>query len=73
MAYVGRYNYDELRKAAIEDPTPENLANLGEWFQDYGSSFWNGEYFDADGYRLYPVYSDPDDSGNSDLLGYDLR
>ena len=71
--YVGRYNYNELREAAIEDPTPENLENLGDWFQTYGMDFWNGECFDVDGYRLFPVYSEPDEYGDCERIGYELR
>lgn len=71
--YVGRYNYEELRDAAVKNPTPENLENLGEWFHNYGMEFWNGECFDVDGYDLIPVYSDPDENGDFVRIGYELR
>ena len=71
--YVGRYNYDELRRTAIENPTPENLENLGEWFCTYGMDFWNGESWDADGYRLFPTYSEPDVDRDCERVGYELR
>lgn len=71
--YVGRYNYEDLRKAAIDDPTPENLENLGRWFHEYGMDFWNGECCDADGYDLFPLYSEPDEYGDCVCVGYELR
>ena len=72
--YIGRYNYDELRKAAIENPTEENLAALGKWFELYGMDFWNGQYFDADGYELWPVYAEAEeDAVQLEQVGWELR
>jgi len=71
--YVGRYNYDELRKAAIDNPTTENLEALGEWFNLYGMDFWNGESWDADGYELRPVYEWDDERDQGILIGYELK
>lgn len=70
---MNRYNYEELRNAAVKNPTADNLNALGEWFQNYGMTFWNGEYFDADGYRLYPVHTDPDEYGDVQIVGYEFR
>ena len=53
-----RYAYTELRAAAIAEPNAENLAALGEWFDNYGMDSWNGEYYDADGYQLRPIYEE---------------
>lgn len=68
-----RYGYEEYRAAAIEDPSEENLANLGEWFQQYGMEFWNGECWDADGYELRPVYEWDEETGTGTICGYELR
>lgn len=63
------YKYNELRKAAIENPTLENMDALGEWFEKYGQMYWNGEYYDADGYKIYPDYF-VDVNGDCTILGY---
>ena len=70
---IDRYNYEDLRLAAIGNPSQENLSNLGEWFQQYGMASWNGKYWDADGYNLYPMYSEPDEYGDLIIVGYELR
>ena len=53
-----RYNYDELRAAAIsETATKEDRLALFNWFEQNDMGDWNGEYFDMDdGLRLYPVH-----------------
>lgn len=67
------YEYEELRaKAIAADATPEDIENLGNWFERYGDQYWNGEYFDADGYRLYPVY-EYDEDDEAILKGYEFR
>ena len=75
---MNRYSYQELREAALSPAaTQENINALGEWFERYGHEnpdFWNGEYWDADdGMRLFPVYTDPDEYGDSDIIGYEFR
>lgn len=70
---MNRYNYKELETAALENPTAENLAALGEWFEWYGVDFWNGEYFEIDSSnRLYPVYKEvkPDEW---ERIGWEIR
>ena len=54
---MNRYKYSELlQKATRKNATQEDVDRLVEWFQQYGDQYWNGEYFDADGYQLRPVY-----------------
>ena len=68
-----KYTYDELRAAATaENATQADIDCLGEWFEAYGQSYWNGEYYEADGVSLYPVYkeTDPDEF---ELIGYEIR
>lgn len=73
MATIGRYDYQELRAAAIEDRTPEALAALAKWCDLYGDC-WNGEGWDIDdGYTLFPVYGEPDEDGEVEVIGYDIR
>lgn len=71
--YVGRYNYEDLRKAAIDDPIRENRMALGEWFQNYGMEFWNGTHFDADGFALIPIYEWDDETDTGTVIDYELR
>lgn len=71
---MNEYEYSEFRAAALADPTAENLAALGEWLQEYGVRYWNGESWDIDGgRRLRPIYGEePDEFGGFPLLGYEI-
>lgn len=51
------YDYKELEIKALENPTKENLANLWKWFEQWGTSYWNGECYQVNQhYGLYPVF-----------------
>ena len=54
---MNRYNYNDLRAAATsENKTQAEIDALGEWFENYGAQYWNGEYFDADdGLKIAPI------------------
>ena len=70
---MGYYDYEELRAAAIAPGAAQEQINaLGEWFAQHGDRYWNGESYDADGYRLVPIYeeTEPDEY---ELAGYELR
>lgn len=41
-------------------------------FEQYGDQFWNGEYYDADGLRLFPVYVEVDED-QFEITGYEVR
>lgn len=70
---VNPYNYKELETEAIRTESPEALAALGEWFQCYGSAYWNGECWNIDDdRRLFPIYEECDD-GDFDVTGYEIR
>lgn len=58
------YDYNELKeKALASDATQEDINALGEWFERYGRSGWNGECWTVDAYHnLYPIYKE---------IGYD--
>lgn len=70
----GRYDYEELRAAAIRtNATQKDINTLGEWFNSYGESYWNGEYYDMDdGLRLYPV-SEEVETDVFEVVGYEIR
>lgn len=78
---MNRYNFTELRERATAPNAHQGDVNaLGEWFEAYGSEFWNGECYDASlpgeptGSRsLYPIYGDEDESGCFPILGYEFR
>jgi len=71
---ANRYEYEELRAIAIAPGAkPEQINALGEWFEQYGSNYWNGEYYDADGIRVYPVYDWDNDNDCGILTGFEIR
>lgn len=68
---MNRYSYQELRAAVEADASEANVNTLGEWFEAYGNIYWNGEYYDADGLRLFPVYSGYEDQAS--IVGWEAR
>ena len=72
------YDYPELRAKAVQTRAQADIDALGEWFANYGSDFWNGEYYDAeDGLRLRRVEEPEsfDENGEVDcwkVVGYEL-
>lgn len=66
------YSYKNLKTAYDTNPSQENVNALGEWFQQYGDSYWNGEYYDADNTRIYPIYKEISDD-QFDIVGYEAR
>jgi len=71
---MNKYEYSELRAAAIAQNANENDINdLGNWFALYGGAFWNGEYYDVDdGRRLFPVF-DEIRPGEFYTIGYEFK
>ena len=69
---INYYAYEDLKAAVIADASEENVNALGEWFSSYGNDYWNGEYYDADDFRLYPVYTEVD-GDELELTGYEIR
>lgn len=69
---MNRYSYSELFEAVKANETPDNVNALGEWFEQYGDRYWNGEFFDADGLRLFPVYVEVDED-QFEITGYEVR
>lgn len=76
---MSRYNYKELESRALSpDATAEDVSALGEWFENYGARFWNGEYFDINGSaRLFRIEEHHfDEDGEfiyADVIGYEVR
>lgn len=67
-----KYDYAELKEKAINGKQ-EDINNLGEWFEQYGDRYWNGEYYNADdGMRLFPVYKEIDED-EWELIRYEFR
>ena len=64
--------YEDLKAAVIADASEENINAIGEWFNSYGNDYWNGEYYDADDFRLYPVYTEVNED-ELELTGYEIR
>lgn len=59
---MNRYDYEELKEKVLSaEATQEDINNLGEWFEQYGDRYWNGEYYSVDDNRLYPIYRRIDD------------
>lgn len=78
MTNINYYSYEDLKNAVLQDKTQENINNLGEWFSRYGMSYWNGECFDADDFRVYPVVVEAEDfvedeNENWETVGYEIR
>ena len=70
---MGYYDYERLRAAAAAPGASQaDVDALGSWFADYGTDYWNGEYYDAEGLRVYPVYAETE-PGEFELKKYDIR
>lgn len=69
---MNRYSYSDLLEAVKKNESAENVNALGEWFEQYGAQFWNGEYYDADGLRLFPVYVEISED-QFEITGYEVR
>lgn len=68
-----RYDYAELRAAAIDNPTFENMEALADWLRNYDMNSWNGEFWDIDdGLRLKPEYGEEDENGCFPIVGYSI-
>lgn len=70
----GRYDYAELLAAAT-DPNAQqiDIDTLGAWFERYGSMYWTGDDFDADGRRLARVEEWDEDNDQGHVVGYEWR
>lgn len=69
-----RYDYRELReKALAPDATFEAKANLAFWFDNYDPYEFNGESYDlGDGIAMRPVYGEPDENDDCQIVDYEI-
>lgn len=66
--------YEELLAAATaQDADQDDIDALGDWFAANGNAYWNGEYYDADGIRLYPIIEWDDETDQGETVGYEIR
>lgn len=71
---MNKESYKEIfEKATAPGATQDDIDHLGDWFESYGAAYWNGEYFDADGLRLFPVTEWSDKYEEWELVGYEIR
>lgn len=69
-----RYSYRELLSAVTSGSAEQiDIDTLGAWFDAYGPDYWNGECYDADGIRLYPVIEWDDDLDQGETVRYEIR
>ena len=71
---IWKEQYQELEhKALSADATQEDANRLGKWFELYGESYWNGEYYNVDDtHRLFPIDME-DADGDFHRVGWELR
>lgn len=68
-----RYNYEELKNKALKTNKIEDINELGEWFENFGNEFWNGEFYEIDNNnRLYPIYKEIEED-EFIITGYEIR
>lgn len=66
------YSYQELKAAVMANPTAENVNALGKWFSSYGNDYWNGEYYDADDFAVWPMYEEVEEN-EFEITRYEIR
>lgn len=71
---IWKEQYQELEKAALSaDATQEDINRLGKWFELYGETYWNGEYYHVtDDIRIVPIDIE-DEDGDFHRTGWELR
>lgn len=71
---IGMYDYKELREKALKTRSFKDCDNLAWWLDDNDPKSWNGESYNiGDGYRMFPIYSEPDEDGNVEYIGWEIR
>lgn len=71
---IWKEQYKELEQAALSaDATQEDINALGKWFELYGETYWNGEYYTVnDNTRIVPIDIE-DEDGDFHREGWELR
>ena len=70
---INEYGYKEYLDEVKNNPTQENINRLGAWLEKYGNDFWNGEYFKADEFHVYPVIEWDNETEAGATVGYEIR
>lgn len=75
LCMLNTYGTDQ---AVVEEcaagASQDAIDALGEWMTSFGNSYWNGECFDIDdGLGLWPVYGEPNEDGDVELIRYEIR
>lgn len=70
---IWREQYAELEQAALAPTaTQEDIDRLGEWFEQFGECYWNGEFYVVDDtHRLRPI-DEEDEDGDYHRIGWEL-
>lgn len=68
---INEYSYQELREKALSG-NQDDVNELGYWFSRYGERYWNGEFYDADGFEVVPQYQLIGED-EFEIVGYELR
>lgn len=70
---MNKYMYAELEAAALNPcATQAEINALGEWFQQYGEDFWNGQSWTVDekkGIHIAPIYREIEED-DFEIVGY---
>jgi len=71
--YYNRYSYAELR-ARLDAPDCKQIDvdTIGAWMADYGTQYWNGLGYDADGVSIQPVIEYDTDTEQGEIVGYEI-
>ena len=76
MTMTYEYRFEEIERRALTAQTEDAIRELGEWYQDFGSMFWNGEHytgkFNGREYQIAPVYEETDED-IFEIVGWELR
>ena len=70
---ISYYDYEELAAKALETNATADLEALGEWFNQYGRDYWNGECYTIDSsHDLFPIYEEVEED-DFQIVGYEIR
>lgn len=70
---VNYYSYKTLIAKCRKNASKANVNALGEWFDRYGQTYWNGEYYSCGLGNLYPIYEEDIENEQLKVVGYELR
>lgn len=69
-----KYNYNKIKeKATRANAKQPDIDALGVWFSLYGDTYWNGEYYDAEEYRVFPIFKWDEENDIGLIVGYEIK